>query len=372
MSLNSEARHKGHFVLILFIILTMAVVPAATAQKTARKRSKGTPESDLSNIVRPQLLNADSDPTLRFPVSSLPGTVFSITYGWFDITRSSVRYEVVQPASKAKNDFAVSRFDINELKFSRNYLAFRSGKKRQAIIYLPQNRWGSLHTGPGVQAASGREKLGTQSIYKTLLNFDGVLALVKPPAPPPPPIVAQPVITPPPEPKPTAKPSPPALVLSAPSGAGANQVVETDESPLVIRGVAMDSTGIPVVTINGAAVNMRPQTPQAAEFWSDPLALQPGGNRFEIAASNAAHLETKLVFIAHYTPKTAAPRNPRALSKEDIISLLQGGVPSARVVEFVKDRGIKFSPTADDLNDIRAQGGTDDLIAAIQQAASPK
>jgi len=368
MSPKPKAWPMGRSVLILFIILSVA--SSAAAQKAGRKGSRGSAGSDLSNIIRPQLLNGDSDPTLRFPVTSMPGSVFSITYGWLDITRSSVRYDVVQPPSKAKNEFAASRFDINDLNFSHNYLMFRSGRKREMIIYLPQSRWGSIHTAPGASAAAGRERLGTQSIYKTLLNFDGVLALVKPPAPPPPPAVAQVSITPPPPSKPAAPPSPPAIVLSAPSGAAADQVIEMDESPLVIRGVAMDSTGIPVVTINGSAVNMRPQTPQAAEFWSDPMPLQSGGNHFQIVASNTAHVETRFVFLVQYSPK-APPPNPRALDKQEIISLLQGGVSTERLVEIVKDRGVKFSPTADDLKDIRAEGGNDELIGAIQQAAAP-
>jgi hypothetical protein len=36
----------------------------------------------------------------------------------------------------------------------------------------------------------------------------------------------------------------------------------------------------------------------------------------------------------------------------------------------VKDRDIKFSPTAGDLSDICAEGGNDEVIQAIQYAAS--
>jgi hypothetical protein len=160
-------------------------------------------------------------------------------------------------------------------------------------------------------------------------------------------------------------------VLSAPPGAGDNQTLEVAESTVVIRGVAMDSTGIPVVRINGSPANMRPQTAQAAEFWSDPLPLQAGNNRIHIVASNSAQVETKLDFTLHYQPKTA-PVNPRALGREEIIALLQGAVPSARVADLVKERGIKFSPSEDDLNAIRTAGGADDLIEAIRQAAPPK
>jgi hypothetical protein len=274
MSPNPKPWRKGH-ALLLFLIVCLTAVTAA--QGAAKKRSTKNPAADLTNIVRPELVNGSSDPTLRFPVSSMPGTVFSITYGWLDITHSVIRYQEVQPQNKSKNSFEFSRFAVNDLRFSHNILMLRSGKRRENVIFLPQDRWGSLHTGPGTQSAAGRESLGTQSIYKTLLNYDAVLALVIPPPPPPPPVVTQPVVEAP-RPK-VAPPSPPAIVLSAPPGAGADQVIETDESTMVIRGVAMDSAGIPVITINCASANMRPQTTQAAEFWSDPVTLPRGGSR---------------------------------------------------------------------------------------------
>jgi len=222
-----------------------------------------------------------------------------------------------------------------------------------------------VHTAPGTGQAASRGSLGTSSIYMTLMNFEGVMALVKPPAPAP---VAPPVVEAP-SPKP-APPSPPAIVVSSPPGASAGQTVECDQPTFVIRGVAMDGAGIPVVQINGSPANMRPQTSQAAEFWSDPLPLQAGSNPIRIVASNSAQVETKLELSVHYKPK-AAPVNPRALGKDEIISLLQGGVPVTHVAELVSDRGLKFTPTPADMNDIRAAGGTADLIQAIQQAVAP-
>jgi hypothetical protein len=294
----------------------------------------------------------------------------SDTYGWLDISGSMIRYTEVQPTRKSGHAFEVSRFAINNLRLNREWLTFNAPKKGETFIYLPQDRWGSVHSGPGMGAAASRESLGTSSIYKTLLNFDGVMALVKPP-PPPAPVIAQPVALVP-QPKPVAPPSPPAIVLSSPPGAGDNQTLEWAESTVVIRGVAMDSTGIPLVRINGSPANMRPQTSQAAEFWSDALPLQAGSNRIQIVASNSAHVETNLALNVQYkpTPKpTPAPVNPRSLDVLEIVGLLQGGVPPGRVVDLVRERGIKFSPSADDLNAVRAAGGTDDLIEAIRQAA---
>jgi hypothetical protein len=167
---------------------------------------------------------------------------------------------------------------------------------------------------------------------------------------------------------------PPTIVLIEPSAAD-GQTVEVASSALIIRGVVMDASGIPVVTINGSPVTMRPTSAQAAQFTSDPLTLQPGENRFEVSAINSARGQAKVTFVARLSgssPKAALaePGNPKGLSKAEILGLLQGDVPSARVAELVKNRGIKFAPTPDDLKEIRSAGGSDDLIDAINQASA--
>ena len=355
---------------VLFLIVFLSV-PCVMLAST-RGRNKGGGDFDLSGIVHPDLVNAPSDPTLRFPVMRTGGSFFSITYGWLDLSNSTIRYTVVQPTNKSSHSFTVSRLGVTDIRVASGFVTFRSDKRREMFTYLPQDRWGTVHTRPGMDAAANREGLGSISIYKTLLNFDRVMAMVNPPAPPP--VVIQQPVAPQPEPK-AAPPSPPAIVLSSPAGLGDNQTLDWQESTVVLRGVAMDSTGIPVVRINGSPANMRPQTPQAAEFWSDPLTLQEGTNTIQIDAANSAQVEAKMVVTINYKPKTVAEKpkpaaiNPRALDRLDIIGLLQGGVAPERLIDLVKDRGIKFSPSADDLAEIRNAGGTDDLIQAIQQAA---
>jgi len=351
----------------------MMSVASAVALGQARKKSRGGAGASPDDYLKPALLNADTSPTLRYPVASFSGwSVKSTSYGWFDVTRNGVRYGVVQPAEKMSEGFDMSIAEVTELKIEQTYLMFHRGaeKKRYALFYLSRDRWGTIHSGPGSMQAAGVGALGTASIFQAIRNFDNVLAMVKPPAPVlVAPVVAAPIAPPPPEPKPAPPPSPPAIALSSPPGAGGNQTIEWQESTVVIRGVAMDNTGIPVVRINGSSANMRPQTTQAAEFWSDPLPLQAGSNHIQIVASNSAHVETDLALTVDYKPK-AVPINPRALAKEEILSLLQGGVPVEHVAELVKDRGIKFTPTPADLNDLRAAGGTEDLIQAIQEAAA--
>jgi hypothetical protein len=326
---------------------------------------------DANNFTQPQLLNVGADPTLRYPIGSLVGALCaSMAYGWLDISHAGIHFKVVQPLKRLDQGFDIRAGEISDIKIWQQSIRFRSGSKKYTIFYAPEDRWESIHNCPAFWDVASAGERGTASIQEALSNFDSVLAQVKAATAPPPPFVAPPVVTPAvtaPEPKPPPS-APPAILLIAPSGAGSNQVVDANDSPLTIRGFAMDSTGIPVVKINGAPANMRPQSNQAAEFWSEPLPLQPGANPIEITAANAAQLETKLVFVVRYTPKPA-PVPPKGLSMQEIISLLHGEVPSSRVAELVKERGIKFSPTDAELNQIRAEGGTDELIQAIQQAA---
>jgi hypothetical protein len=166
-------------------------------------------------------------------------------------------------------------------------------------------------------------------------------------------------------------------VLVEPSGASSGATVDVTSSPLTIRGVTMDNSGIPAVTINGSPAALRPKSAQAAEFSSEPIVLQPGENRIEISAVNAAHAEAKVTFVARFTPPAPPPQpvaqtNPKGLGKADILDLLKGDVPSARVAALVKERGVKWVPTDDDINDIRAAGGSDELVDALKQATAPK
>ena len=179
-----------------------------------------------------------------------------------------------------------------------------------------------------------------------------------------------PVKVSPQEPRIAAASSSTTIAVASPSGVSPHQIVKCTESPLVIRGVVTDSNGILLVTVNGSAANMRPQNTQSTEFWSEPLRINPGDTPIAIIASNSAHVETTLDFTLHYAPNVPTP-NPHALSMKDIVSLLQGDVPNARIVDLVKEHGLKFALTDDDLNQIRHAGGSEDLIEAIQQATPP-
>jgi hypothetical protein len=209
----------------------------------------------------------------------------------------------------------------------------------------------------------------TREIEQAIRNFDLALSLARPPAPAPVEVAQRPV-APPPQPEPVLHAAAPGMVLASPAVTDGKQTVEVDASPLVIRGAVMDSSGIPVVTVNGLPANIRPLNNQAVEFWSDPLPLHPGANPILLSAANSSHAETRMILTINYIPK-ATLVNPRALDKEALISLLAGSVPPSRVAQIVKERGLKFTPTSDDLNEIRAAGGNEELIQAIQKATVP-
>jgi hypothetical protein len=435
---------------------------AAQSGKLQRKPSvTAAPPPNAGEAPKPQLLNADTDPTLRYPVSVNAGGVISC--GWLDVTRSQLNYapnyegqESSRPAVKKFSSLGTSNYvtsavgrdsprigaqgfgarlsEISIVQFDKSALLIKSATVNVELTYLSQEQWTLAQSRHTFFLLAEQNLAGTTSIQTALRNFESVLAMVKPPALPAVDVTlrAEPAsvekgrsvalvwsssnattldlepgigrvaagggtsITPqessnytltatgPGGTKTasvfvtvTAPAAPPTLVLMEPSAAGEGQTVEIASSPLIIRGVVMDVSGMPVVTVNGKSVTIRPTSAQAAQFTSDPLALEAGENRVEVIATNYSHGQAKVSFVAHFAPSSpkapsAEVNNPKGLAKAEIVSLLQGDVPSARVAELVKNRGLKFLPTPDDLKEIRSAGGGGDLIDSINQAAATK
>jgi hypothetical protein len=352
---------------VVLAFLIFGVPSFVAAQPGARQKSRLGEPAVPDTTLQPQFLNPDTNPTLRFPIAWASQAITFASFGWLDLSHNQVQYTPVQsPPPSSATEFSGEAAQIRELRLESNHtVTFRLGWTKHTIFYVPQERWGARGsralTMLRMQGASG-----TRSIFNTMINFEAALASVTAPGAPLAPRGTEPPVpvTPP---APEQPPASPAIVLISPSGGGTNQIIESQESSLVIRGVATDSAGILVISINGSPANMRPQSTQAAEFWSDALPLKAGNNHFEISATNSAHAENEVAVTVHYASK-AGSVNPKALDKAEIVSLLEGAVPSARVTELVNERGVKFVPTTKDLDDIRSAGGDDPLIQAIQQA----
>ena len=68
-------------------------------------------------------------------------------------------------------------------------------------------------------------------------------------------------------------------------------------------------------------------------------------------------------------PSTNVPAGP-PLSKNEIITMLQGGLPTTRVEQFVEVRGVTFAITPQIAREIKGAGGNNALIGAITAKAS--
>jgi hypothetical protein len=96
--------------------------------------------------------------------------------------------------------------------------------------------------------------------------------------------------------------------------------------------------------------------------WTRQLSVLPG---------------SELKVFARHTPKPAAPQpvapapDPKAMSKEEILSLLASFVPNARIAALVKEHGVKFAPTTADIDEIVEAGGDNNLVEAVRHAAPP-
>ena len=71
-------------------------------------------------------------------------------------------------------------------------------------------------------------------------------------------------------------------------------------------------------------------------------------------------------------PQAAGGGSEKPLTQVQIFALLSGKVASERVAMLVQDRGLNFEPTDDYLQEVRAAGGTDELVAALKTAKVTK
>lgn len=69
------------------------------------------------------------------------------------------------------------------------------------------------------------------------------------------------------------------------------------------------------------------------------------------------------------TPRALSGETGKRLSESNILELLSGDVPTARVAELVKERGIDFTLTPEEERKFRAAKATPELINALREAS---
>ncbi|HEV3469054.1 MAG TPA: hypothetical protein VG148_07015 [Pyrinomonadaceae bacterium] len=120
------------------------------------------------------------------------------------------------------------------------------------------------------------------------------------------------------------------------------------------RGVDFEMTPSDEAEIRGAGA--RPEIVEAARAnYRPPRAARPA-----VAANTTTPARPA-------TPaNTNVPAGP-PLSKNEVVTMLQGGIPSARVEQFVEARGVTFQVTPEVAREITAAGGTRSLVGAITE-----
>jgi hypothetical protein len=111
---------------------------------------------------------------------------------------------------------------------------------------------------------------------------------------------------------------------------------------------------------------------------ADESEIRGVGARPEIV--EAARANYRAPRAAAVAPAPARPTTPTAstgaaasvpagppLSKSEVVTMLQGGIPPARVEQFVEVRGVSFSVTPEVAREITAAGGTRSLVGAITE-----
>jgi hypothetical protein len=69
------------------------------------------------------------------------------------------------------------------------------------------------------------------------------------------------------------------------------------------------------------------------------------------------------------SPLWAAQKSSKPITKDEVISLLKGEVPSPRIAELVRERGTSFAVTRQTETQLREAGATEELLKALRQAA---
>ncbi|HEX8500416.1 MAG TPA: hypothetical protein VF659_07500 [Pyrinomonadaceae bacterium] len=125
------------------------------------------------------------------------------------------------------------------------------------------------------------------------------------------------------------------------------------------RGVDFEMTASDESDLQG--VGARPEVIDAARANYRPAATAAATPRVTATPPRSTSTST--------APAANVPDGP-PLSKAEIVTMLQGGIPAARVEQFVEKRGVSFQVTPDVAREITAAGGNRSLVGAITEKST--
>jgi hypothetical protein len=162
MFLKSIACRAGVIVLLLFSVATLRA--ASPQARRPKGKALGVAQAQaLSEVQDPQLVGAEPNPVLRYPVAVDEGGKMSC--GWLDVARRGIRY-TEEEAAKAKGDlgFQAASQQITDTRMLPRVLQITVGKRKIELAYIPQVHWDSVRNGKNFLVIAERYINGTASI----------------------------------------------------------------------------------------------------------------------------------------------------------------------------------------------------------------
>lgn len=162
-----------------------------------------------------------------------------------------------------------------------------------------------------------------------------------------------------------------ALAMTGAASMQAKQPYDKDKLLRVVQLNALPTTEV-VQAIQQRGVDFQLTSGIESEF-------RGAGARPEVVDAIRGNYRAATPPLRNTSPGPSAPVTPRPpanvpagppLSKSEIVTLLQSGVPTTRVEQFVEARGAGFSITPQIAREIKAAGGDNALIGAITGKAS--
>ena len=233
-----------------------AMNPQGLGGRSAQTESPSLPAGGVPADA--QLVNANTFPTIRIPVShsTLNWTLIKprirASFGWLEIDRDAVRYNLVRQSrvtKEADQGFELNRTALLDLKMEYGAAEFRAGGLRHFFTYSPQSHWDAVDA----NTASARNINQADGVYTPyVVRASKVLTALWRTSNcgsrrPHPRLRRCSRNRRRPRPSLSLRQRHPSSWSRSPRGASENQTIEVNEATLTVRGVAMDDAGLPTI-----------------------------------------------------------------------------------------------------------------------------
>jgi len=386
-SARSGARARGG---ILYLVLLLVVAWPLSAQQGVLHEGRPALRYATSKGATTYVYHIDfnGESALRFSVLHVHRGDCA---GYLYVTRTRIAYDPVFSPNYAQDGFNSPRGQLKEASVARQGYIKLYQPQRKFNFYALFDRGSKRYLGAGKSVRPLMALVG-----RAFSDFDGAVrdfqretAGLQAPAVP---VAAAQAAAPPTGVGPKVR-------IMEPAIADPTQPVEVAQSIVMLRGAALDPKGVVSVTVNGRQAEMRSTGDvRAIEFSLKDLAVREGLNRVAVVATNVDRHTTQLEVLlwghppsapapavtptsTPTPPPTVGPETPPApavssdsvpLQKDEILQMLQNGLPSEQVADLVEESGIDFEPTEDYYKTLRKAGADDALIGSLRKAKRVK